>query len=268
MTKYEGPDLIPVEPKLRDGKRKVITYFHDECCFHALDYKDNNGNIIADAREIIYPGLKGDAWWDTEQLLKQIKHAIAIHNHVQPDTIALFVFDQSSAHALLLPNALNAWNMNKSNGGKQKLCKDTIIPQSNPSMEQHGQWQKMTMEDGLVKGMEVVLTERGFNVLKMKAKCSPVCPIENKDCCMAQLLSHQEDFKNQILMLAMVIQEVGHECIFLLKFHCELNPIEIYWGWCKYCYHQVPKTSFEDSKQLALQYLDTCSLEMICQFIN
>ncbi|KAK0231388.1 hypothetical protein IW262DRAFT_1445509 [Armillaria fumosa] len=161
MTKYKGSDLIAVEPELGNDKRKVITYFHDKCCFHALDYKqhkksqgclihqNDNGNIIADAREIIYPGSKGDTWWDTEQLLKQIKCAIAIHN-----------------------------------------C-------------------KMTTEDRLVKGIEAVLTEQGFNVSRMKAKCSP------------------------------------------------------YWGWCKYCYCQVPKTFFEDSKQLALQYLDMCSLETI-----
>ena len=43
-------------------------------------------------------------------------------------------------------------------------------------------------------------------------------------CC---LLSKQEDFTNQISMLETVIQEAGHKCIFLPKFHCELNPIEM-----------------------------------------
>ena len=59
------------------------------------------------------------------------------------------------------------------------------------------------------------------------AKCSPVCPFENDNCSMACLLSKQEDFTNQISMLETVIQEAGHECIFLPKFHCELNPIEM-----------------------------------------
>ena len=36
------------------------------------------------------------------------------------------------------------------------------------------------------------------------AKCSPVCPFENDNCCMACLLSKQEDFTNQISMLEMV----------------------------------------------------------------
>ena len=43
--------------------------------------------------------------------------------------------------------------------------------------------------------------------------------------------SKQEDFNNQISMLETVnysvIQEAGHLCIFLPKFHCELNPIEM-----------------------------------------
>ncbi|KIK02029.1 hypothetical protein K443DRAFT_97653, partial [Laccaria amethystina LaAM-08-1] len=37
----------------------------------------------------------------------------------------------------------------------------------------------------------------------------------------------QEDFTNQISVLETVIREAGHECIFLPKFHCELNPIEM-----------------------------------------
>jgi hypothetical protein len=44
---------------------------------------------------------------------------------------------------------------------------------------------------------------------------------------MAHLLSKQDDFANQVSMLKIVIKEAGHECIFLPKFHCELNPIEM-----------------------------------------
>ncbi|KAK0188937.1 hypothetical protein F5146DRAFT_1057280 [Armillaria mellea] len=44
---------------------------------------------------------------------------------------------------------------------------------------------------------------------------------------LARLLSKQEDFTNQISMLETVIKEGGHEFMFLPKFHCELNPIEM-----------------------------------------
>ena len=44
---------------------------------------------------------------------------------------------------------------------------------------------------------------------------------------MAHILSKQDDFANQISVLESVIREAGHECIFLSKFHCELNPIEM-----------------------------------------
>ena len=44
---------------------------------------------------------------------------------------------------------------------------------------------------------------------------------------MAHLLSKQDDFTNQSSMLETLIKDTGHECIFLLKFHCELNPIEM-----------------------------------------
>jgi transposase len=44
---------------------------------------------------------------------------------------------------------------------------------------------------------------------------------------MARLLSQQEDFVNEPSMLETVINEAGRECLFLPKFHCELNPIEM-----------------------------------------
>lgn len=170
-----------------------------------------DGEVIKEARQIIYPGSNGDAWWDCEQLIEQVKKkAIPVFEEVYPGCQALFIFDQSSAHAALPPDVLKAFEMNKSNRGAQCYQKDAIIPNSNPFPEY-----------------------RGFDVKKLHAKCSPVCPFENDNFCMARLLSKQEDFTNQISMLETVIQEAGHECIFLPKFHCELNPIEmvssLYW---------------------------------------
>ncbi|KAG5221653.1 DDE family endonuclease [Salix suchowensis] len=234
MVHYEGPELRQVEPKLADGEEEIIPLFHDESCFHANDQTnrawlqpgeqplrkkgrgrlihvsdfinpetgrlvviDKHGKITHDARKIIFPGSNGDAWWDTKQLLEQLKTAITIFEKAHPGKRALFIFDQSSAHASLPPDALKAFDMNKSDGGKQRHQRDTIIPMSNPDPRFRGKPQKMTLPNGSPKGLKSVLEERGFNITKLRAKCSPVCPFENQDCCMARLLSQQDDFKNQ-----------------------------------------------------------------------
>lgn len=188
---------------------------------------DENGDVAEEAREIIYPGANGDSWWDTEQLLNQIKRAVQIFEVEHPDCVSLFIFDQSSAHASLPPDALKAFEMNKSNGGKQRKQRDTVVPDSNPSVEHRGKVQVMTLPNGTPKGLQQVLEERGFNVKNLRAKCTPVCPWESENCCMARLLSRQDDFINQPSMLENVIRKAGHECLFLPKFHCELNPIEM-----------------------------------------
>ena len=264
MTKFEGPELRKVAPTLREGEKEIIPQFHDESCLSVNDYKarawlgpnqtilqkkgrgrlihvsefinpitgrlilhDAQGNIVDEARKIIHPGSNGDAWWDTEQLLAQVKHAIEVFEKAHTNCVALFIFDQSSAHASLGPNALKAFEMNKSDGGKQRIQHDTVIPESNPVAKHRGKAQKMTLPDGRQKGLERVLTERGFDVRNMRAKCAPVCLFENTDCCMARLLSKQDDFINQESMLESLIKQAGHKCLFLPKFHCELNPIEM-----------------------------------------
>src|SRR5882672_7180205 len=85
----------------------------------------------------------------------------------------------------------------------------------------------MTTPSGETKGLQHVLEERRFQVLKLQAKCVPVCLFESQNCCMAHLLSQQDNFIDQESMLEMMIREQGHLCIFLPKFHCELNPIEM-----------------------------------------
>jgi len=61
--------------------------------------------------------------------------------------------------------------------------------------------------------------------------------IESKNdwCCMYRVLSLQEDFANKKSMLQHYIEGRGHICMFLPKFHCELNLIKMVWGFMKYC---------------------------------
>jgi len=62
---------------------------------------NEHGDIVHDAQKVIYPGASGDSWWDTQQLLAQVDTAINIFNATHPDCQALFIFNQSSAHASL-----------------------------------------------------------------------------------------------------------------------------------------------------------------------
>ena len=47
-------------------------------------------------------------------------------------------------------------------------------------------------------------------------------------------LSQQQDFLDEKPLIQAYVEEKGHMCFFLLKFHCKLDPIELYWGWAKH----------------------------------
>ena len=53
-------------------------------------------------------------------------------------------------------------------------------------------------------------------------------------CCMYCVLSLQEDFQSEKPLVQMIIEDAGHVCLFLPRFHYELNPIEMLWGYAKY----------------------------------
>jgi hypothetical protein len=152
---------------------------------------------------------------------------ISIFEEAYSDCIALFVFNYSSAYISLTLDALHAFDMNKSNRGKQRKQRDTVIPMNNLYSEFHGKLQKMTTERGKAKGLQQTLEECGFNVSNLKMKCSPVCAVKNESCCIAQLLSKQDNFWLQKSLLEEKITECRHFCVFLPKFHCKLNPIEM-----------------------------------------
>jgi hypothetical protein len=88
---------------------------------HCSDFISLEGRLTIgqkDARKIIYPGgPQKNAYWDTEALLEQIDEAINIFEEKHPNKVAVFVFDQSSAHASKGSGALNAFAINLGEGG-------------------------------------------------------------------------------------------------------------------------------------------------------
>lgn len=59
-------------------------------------------------------------------------------------------------------------------------------------------------------------------------------PSAKTTCCMQRCLSMQQDFLDEKPRIQTLIEVAEHCCIFLPKFHCELNPIEMYWGYAKH----------------------------------
>jgi len=57
---------------------------------------------------------------------------------------------------------------------------------------------------------------------------------DGKACCLTFLLSEQGDFKEQQNAIQELVVSRGHFCIFLTKYHPELNFIERYWSRVKW----------------------------------
>ena len=69
--------------------------------------------------------------------------------------------------------------------------------------------------------MKQVLEEKGVDTRGMTATR------------MKEVLGSHPDFKDQKSKVEVFLNSMGHLAYFLLKFHCELNPIERVWGQSK-----------------------------------
>jgi hypothetical protein len=107
-------------------------------------------------------------------------------------------------------------------------------------------------------------------------------------CCMYKVLSLQEDFWSEKPLIQSIIEDAGHICLFLPRFHCELNVIEMLWGYGKYrahislmclaCsvlildlragYRNMADGRFATAKTLVPQCLDSCNLTTIRRFFQ
>ena len=90
-------------------------------------------------------------------------------------------------------------------------------------------------------------------------KCKPGAT----DCCAKRILDLQPDFQEQKSLVQEVIEAAGHLCIFLLKFHCELSFIELFWGAVKRYLWENCDDSFTTLQENMPKALASVSVETI-----
>ncbi|EIM79857.1 uncharacterized protein STEHIDRAFT_69027 [Stereum hirsutum FP-91666 SS1] len=121
--------------------------------------------------------------------------------------------------------------MNVNPGGKQALLRDGwfVDAAGNRHPQQMSFPSDHPTNANQAKGLKQVLHERGLWTTNMRGRCKK-CEHDTVNCCGKRVLELQPDFKAQKSLVQEVIEAAGHLCIFLPKYHCELNFIEYFWG--------------------------------------
>ena len=107
------------------------------------------------------------------------------------------------------------------------------------------------------KGIKRVMIERNNYLNSDGSKPPLVCeecktiqsriiPKANPRCCCRYILSREPDFLEQKSWLEETISALGMNLIFYPKYHCELNFIEMVWGWMKNYHRKTCTCDFAD----------------------
>ncbi|EFP80427.2 uncharacterized protein PGTG_06383 [Puccinia graminis f. sp. tritici CRL 75-36-700-3] len=119
--------------------------------------------------------------------------------------------------------------------------------------------QELMQAEGTLDPVNPVSPETDHN------ECSTTTP-----CCWFRVMQLQSDFQNERPLLQTIIEDAGHICLFLPKFHCELNPIELFWLYIKQAYRQETHTckAFSDYKALFDRIRKSCPLSTIRKYFR
>jgi len=181
-------------------------------------------------------------------MLKQLtEKAIPAFETAFPGCEGIFAFDNAKIHHKYAANAFQVANLNLTPGGKHSLPMRNgyFTHPDNPSIVQV---QSMMLPNGQLKGLKIILQERGLwpdgqkfltqysipGDLQGEQKANPAFRhAVNANCFAQALLSSQPDFQSQKCQLQETIEAAGHRIIFYPLYHCELNFIEYFWGRAK-----------------------------------
>ncbi|KAF8130405.1 hypothetical protein K438DRAFT_1469987, partial [Mycena galopus ATCC 62051] len=143
--------------------------------------------------------------------------------------------------------------MNTKPGGKQARLRDGWYLKDGQRIIQSMNFppNHPTYPNQCRKSIKAVLLERGYQVAKLRGKCKGSCKDPDAvACCCKCILEFQPDFKEQKSLVQEIIAAAGHLCIFLPKFHCELNFIEFFWGMVKLYLREHCDYTFDTLKEI------------------
>jgi transposase len=153
-------------------------------------------------------------------------------------------------------------------GNSRRVVQPMVFPADHPKPVLRGQ----------AKGMQQVLKERGLFRRGLLMKCPDGCADGATTCCARRIVENQPDFKEQrslvqeviekagrFFLLCMLLSKVcaGHICIFLPKYHCEINFIEYFWGAVKRYLREHCDYTFSTLKENMPKAMASVSVELI-----
>ena len=213
---------LPIKPKGRGSSIMVSEFIEEKDGYLALSdeqYEFEEGNTSEDveksALSILEIGEQWEGYWNSDRFMEQVAKAVKIAEVKYPPSQGyhhVWCLDHSCGHTAFADDALIASKMNKGLGRKQPKMRDTAW---------NGQTQTLTLSDGHPKGAALVLEKRGYDTGGMKVDE------------MRTILAGHDDFKNEKCRVDTFLSNCGHTCVFIPKFHCELNPIERVWSQSK-----------------------------------
>jgi len=262
-----------IDPVLADGEKRVVCITHDESTFYSNEtrrivwmengkqkllpkgkgsslmvsgficdchgfMRERIGTTDVKSYEFFEAGIHRQGWFTNSDLVAQLQRCEPLFKALHPGCELVIAFDNSMTHHARKPGGLDASLLNLSDGGaKVQNQRDTVWKDSEGVEHE----QKMQTDKGVQKGLKTILMERGLffdehghGLPKICHACEAHEKAYNTErCCARYVLSQQPDFLAQKEWLTEVVTVLGHNIIFYPKYHCELNFIELVWGWLK-----------------------------------
>ncbi|KAF7327022.1 hypothetical protein MKEN_00277100 [Mycena kentingensis (nom. inval.)] len=255
------------------------------------------------ARACIKPGANRDGYFTNVEVRQQARTAVEIVNELWPQFDHVFVYDNATTHRKRPDGALSALNMPKAPSGSTArypeanlMGERTVLGADGKPLYgangkvlkekvrmfgaklPDGSDQDLYFPDnheraGKFKGMEIVLQERGMHEeAKLPAECKNFKCADTSEtaaCCCRRVLFNQPDFVNVKSLLEEECEAGGVEVLFTPRFHCELNPIEMVWGYAKRLYRLNPESGRQDVlENNTLAALEGVPLLCMRRFVN
>ena len=236
--------------------------------------------------ETLEIGKNKDGYWRCRDLIDQLKKCIPKLKIQFPNAQFLYHFDNSGNHLVYAPDALIQTRLNLSDGLPKLTASDKAAGLESVGFRDskwtdnlgivHDQVFRIVDVTGKLvghKGIQRILTERGLWRAASSEMSQPDVNgkrklISHKKMTLDEarlVLMSQPDFKAQLLKnwVCETVESFGQLCIFGPKFHCELAPIEMYWGASK-CYTRAHcDYKFESLRTTVPESFVSVSLETI-----